>query len=369
MGKIDIMKIQPSTITNDLEGKLIGIYGDNSVGKSYVAAHLFPADQILWIATEKGTSALNGLRIYDVENWSDFRDVVTQLTPNGQTKREAVRKMFKCVVVDVADRLPGMARDYIVSKYNTKMSASAEKKGTIFTPVKDIGDIPYGAGYGQWETEHDYWVNRLYHSGFCVVSIMHPEHKTRNFGTDDAFKYIVPKGVEDRVGRKLRDDIDFFFYVEANEPDENGRVVLSKAHTVSTRDYFARSRFTYCPELVDPFTAENVKETIKIACEKELEAQGATGVTNEQAVAAKDKAEQDKKVTAKDLIAMIKPVYAAVRKVDRETANSYVVQYLGFGEGENPRKISSTTDDDIKELQALYDDLVDFANENNIEYE
>lgn len=55
MGKFDITEITKTTITTGLAGKIIGIYGTNNTGKSYVSARLFPG-KTLWLATEKDTT-------------------------------------------------------------------------------------------------------------------------------------------------------------------------------------------------------------------------------------------------------------------------------------------------------------------------
>ena len=156
---LDITNLEETTITTGLEGKILGWYGTNNVGKSHVASKLFPG-KTLWLATEKGYNAISGIRKVDIESWNDFRQVVSQLTVKNEKKREKIRAMYKCVVVDVADRLPNLATSYIISTYNTQ---NAEKSD--FSPITELSGIPYGGGYDMATKERDNQINKLALSG------------------------------------------------------------------------------------------------------------------------------------------------------------------------------------------------------------
>ena len=306
MAKFDITEIQESTITVDLAGKIIGLVGTNNVGKSYVSARLFPG-QTLWLATEKGYNAQGGLRPYDIEVWGDFRDAVSQLTTRNKKKREKVRSMYKCVVVDVADKLPNLCNAYIISQYNEKKSAKAQAEGTDFTPITEIADIPFGGGYASLNKELDTQINKL---------------------------------------------------------------ALSKGYCTQHKEFFARSRFTQCPEEINPFTADNLKEMVKIACEREAELLGARTVTYAEEEAARNEVKQAKKLSSDELIEMIQPVFVALVKAKYKSVTlSIVEQYLGVDDDGKPRKISEAEETDVDALQCIYDNLVNFAEEKDVEWE
>lgn len=369
MSIVDITEIPLSTITTGLEGKLIGVYGGNSTGKTSVLAQLFPG-QTLWLATENGTNAQSGLNVGTIDEWGDFRRAVTQLTTKNKKKREKVRSMYKCVVLDVADKLPALACDYIINNYNTKQSELAEKKGVSFTPIKTIGEIPYGAGWDMWRVEHDTWVNRLYNSGFCICSIFHPETKVFNREKDNEYTQIIPKGTASNPGAILRDELDFMIYLEGQGVGEDGKPIKSKGYCFEHKEFFARSRFTYCPEEINPFTPENLRETVRIACEREIEAQGGKGVTNEEAIQNKEAMQEKNKLTYTDLISMIEPVYKALVKSEHKAyAIALVTEYFGADENGKPAKISQCTEKDTAMLQILYDEFIDFAEDKGVEWE
>ena len=360
---LDITNLEETTITTGLEGKILAWYGTNNVGKSHVASKLFPG-KTLWLATEKGYNAISGMRKVDVESWNDFRQVVSQLTVKNEKKREKVRAMYQCVVVDVADRLPNLATAYIISTYNTQ---NAEKSD--FTPITELSGVPYGGGYAMLNKEMDSQINKLALSGYCVVLIFHDEIRKVKDGREE-YEYIVPKNTFNKAGNALKDIPDFMIYLESQGVDEDGKALLSIGHCVQHKEYFARSRFTECPETINPFTAENLKETVRIACEREAKKQGVSTITYAEEEAQREKEKIKKKKTASELIDEIKPIYGALRKAKlTATVNKIVGDFLGYDENDKPNKISEADDSQVEALQYIYDKLVDLAEEKDISWE
>lgn len=360
---LDITNLEETTITTGLEGKILAWYGTNNVGKSHVASKLFPG-KTLWLATEKGYNAISGMRKVDVESWNDFRQVVSQLTVKNEKKREKVRAMYQCVVVDVADRLPNLATAYIISTYNTQ---NAEKSD--FTPITELSGVPYGGGYAMLNKEMDSQINKLALSGYCVVLIFHDEIRKVKDGREE-YEYIVPKNTFNKAGNTLKDIPDFMIYLESQGVDENGKALLSIGHCVQHKEYFARSRFTECPETINPFTADNLKETVRIACEREAEKQGVSTITYAEEEAQREKEKTKKKKSASELIDEVKPIYGVLRKAKLTAAvNKIVGDFLGYDENDKPNKISEADDSQVEALQYIYDKLVDLAEEKDISWE
>lgn len=361
---LDITALAESTITTGLEGKILAWYGTNNTGKSYVASHIYPG-QTLWCATEKGYNAISGMRVVDIENWGDFRSVVSQLTTRSKSKREKVREMYKCVVVDVADKLPDMVAAYTVSEYNTMKQANAVKNGETYTPVSGVGDIPYGGGYASARKELDLQINKLALSGFLVVLIFHDETKKVDPRNPNSADYTFPKNTMSKAGNALKDLPDFMIYLESQGVDENGHPILSIGHCVQHEAFFARSRFTECPEEINPFTVDNLRETVKIACEREAEKQGATTITYAEEEQKREDDKAKKKVTHTELIDMISPVFKALLKANYKAATMAIVEtYLGEGQ-----KVSEADETQIENLQCIYDNLVNLADEKKVDWE
>lgn len=360
MGKFDITEITKTTITTGLAGKIIGIYGTNNTGKSYVSARLFP-DKTLWLATEKGYNAQSDLYVYDIENWHDFRDAINQLTTRNKKKREKVREMYDCVVVDTADKIPNLCTQYIISRYNEEQSANF----TDFNPINEISAIPFGGGYASLNREIDIQINKLALSGYCVVLIFHDEIKTMKDEKNREYEYIIPKTTFNKAGNCLKDIPDFMIYLELQGIGDDGIPILSRGHCVQHKEFFARSRYTECQPIIDPFTGENLKNAIKLACEKEAEKLGVKAITFAEEESKKEKVKEEKSKTYEDLKNMIQPIYKALYTAKyKNFVDSVVTQYLG----EN-KKISQTTNEDKDSLQYIYDKLLDFAEEKNVDWE
>lgn len=65
---IDLLAIQPTTISRDLRGKYVLLYGKPKSGKT-TAAVQFP--RALLCAFEKGYNAIGGVKPVDVDKWSE----------------------------------------------------------------------------------------------------------------------------------------------------------------------------------------------------------------------------------------------------------------------------------------------------------
>lgn len=124
------------------------------------------------------------------------------------------------------------------------------------------------------------------------------------------------------------------------------------------------------PEEINPFTADNLKEMVKIACEREAEFLGVRTVTYEEEESARNEVKQAKKLSSNELIEMIQPVFVALVKAKYKTvALSIIEQYLGTDDNGKSRKVSEAEETDVDALQCIYDNLVNFAEEKDVEWE
>lgn len=347
MASLDITELEETCITTSLLGKIVLLWGLNNTGKSKVASQLFPG-RTLFVATEKGYNAIGGMRKVDVDSWTDFRTIVTQLT--AKKKKEKARAMYDCVVVDVADRLPNLCNSYTCQSFDP--------------PVDNLADVPYGGGYAALNKEFDHQLNKLALSGYCVILICHDETKIKGKKPNE-YEYLVPKNTFSKAGSVLKDLPDFTIYLEPQGVDEEGHAKLSIGHCVQHDEFFARSRFTECPETIEPFTAENLKETIKIACEREAKKLGVRCIEYAEEAQTLEKEKELKKVTKEEITKSIEPVFRAlIQEGYKEAVTGIVERYLGEGV-----KVSEAEDNQVDKLQFIYDKLVDFAEDKEVEWE
>lgn len=344
---IDLLNLEEVKISGDLAGKIIEIYSGNNQGKSKVSSQLFP-NQTLFLATEKGYNGLGGIKKVDITDWKTFREVVSSLTPKKEEDLKKIQELYKCIVIDVADRLPDMCNTYICNKNS----------------VENISDIAWGGGYAQLKQEFSNQLNKLVLGSYCVVLICHEITKEiTNEVTGEKYMYTQPRSTDGKVGEILKDIPDFCIFLENMGSDENGNPILSNGYTTQHKFFFARSRFTQCPPKIVPFTALNLREVIKKACEKEAEILGVECVNHEQIIEQQLRERQSRVKTRTQLLDEIKPIMMALYDGGNQAEVAQIVEkYLG-----QDVKVSQATDGQCEQLQFILNDFNDMAERKRIE--
>lgn len=338
---IDLLNLEEVKINTGLDGKIVLIYGQNNTGKSLVASQLFPK-QTLFLATEKGYNALKGIKKIDILDWTTFRNVVGELT--GKKNRDQLQEMYKCIVIDVADRLPAYCESYICQK----------------NMVNNIADIAYGGGYSQLKIEFDNQINKLALSGYCLILLAHEqyeEHTEILNGKEHKFQYAFPKNTFSKVGAPLKDIPDFTIWLKDNKVDENGNVIPSTGFVAQQKEAFARSRFTECPTVIHPFSANNLRNTIKTACERA--AGDDEGITFKEEEEQRVVEQKKMRKTREEIVEDIKPYLTEAIKYYPNECGQICAKYLG------DKKITDPTNP-AEKLQFVYDEFVDFCESKHI---
>lgn len=244
---LDIFNPTVSVVAKGLEGKVILLAGSNSVGKTRQATRM---KKPFVLAFEKGINAISGVPYANIEKWSDFKKVNRQLT--GKDKDKA-RETYDTIIFDTVDAAALMNEKYVAGQHGATDIASGN------------------GGFGLWkqlEAEFYEQIALLTGAGYTVVFIGHVER-------DKDTEQMIPKGDKRSMGI-VRDIADIVVYLESNGVDEEGNVIKSTGYVRETPEYFARSRFDLMPNVIDPFTAENLEEAIRIGIEREEEAGGTT---------------------------------------------------------------------------------------------
>lgn len=244
---LDIFNPTVSVVSKGLEGKVILLAGSNSVGKTKQATRM---SKPYVLAFEKGINAISGVPYANIEKWSDFRKINKQFT--GKDKDKA-REAYDTIIFDTVDAAALMNEKFVAGQHGAPDIASGN------------------GGYGLWkqlEAEFYEQIALLTGAGYTVVFIGHVER-------DRNTEQLIPKGDKRSMGI-VRDIADIVVYLESNGVDEDGNVIKSTGYVRETPEFFARSRFDLMPNVIDPFTAENLEEAIKIGIEREEEAGGTT---------------------------------------------------------------------------------------------
>ena len=119
-------------------------------------------------------------------------------------------------------------------------------------------------------------IDKLLGAGFTIVFIIHTEEKI----IDQKSKQTkwLPKG-DKRIVDPLIDNSDLVLFLQSNGVDENGKVVLSTAYTAETDEWFARSRYTEMPPVIEEFTVESLETALVDAIKAQEKLSGRKAVS------------------------------------------------------------------------------------------
>lgn len=320
--KLDIFAPQISKVADGLAGKTIFIYGGNGVGKTYTAAHM---SKPFFIACESGLNAIAGIAYNRVTKWSEFKQLVKQLTDKSTV--EKARAMYDTIVIDEIYAASVFCQDYITSTYGD---------GAL-----TLGDmIGKRNGYALYEREFFKAINQLLSADYTVVFIGHAQEK-------DGF--ISPKGDKRCLG-PIIDNSDFVIYAASNGVDDKGNVIFSTGYLAQTANFFARTRFTECAPSINPLSADNLEQAINDAIAKEAEKSGIAAITYDEQKNQNIAVELDYETLMTNIQELCSR-FAEAGKTER--AVEIIENTLGVGE-----KVSACTKKQTEALSIIYNDLL-----------
>lgn len=312
-----------SAVPEGLEGKVILVYGSNSLGKTKQATRM---SNPYVLAFEKGLNAIAGIPYGNITKWSEFKKLNRELTGKDVEK---ARELYDTIVFDTVDAASLMNEKYIAGQHGATDIASGN------------------GGYGLWkqlEAEFYEQISLLTGAGYTVVFIGHAEK-------DRDTEQMNPKGDKRSMGI-VRDIADIIVYLKSNGVDEDGNVIPSTGYVRETPEYFARSRFDYMPNIIDPFTAENLEKAIKEGIQKEKDAGGKT-LSYDKFV------EQNKseKLVFSELMERITKMGHAFNKIGKlEVFTGAVADTFNSGE---PIQVSDLNEKQVEAMSVFIDEMTE----------
>lgn len=346
MAKIDLLALEETGMTGSIKGQKIYLYGSNDTGKTFQSMKLPKA---LLLMTEAGGNGVRGFK-QAVSKWSVFKDLGNQLTsekmvedPENPEEKipmyELMQRKYNTLIIDTVENLVELA----------------EQATCVEFGVRDLSEITGKQnGYSIYRKDFKTQINKLCQYGYTVVFIGHEEIiEKEDEVTGEKFNFIQPKGTNNIKAstRFIRDLCDFCFYLKPNGIDENGDTIPSTAICKQTKNVFARSRYAI-QTFIAPFNAKNLEDAIVKAIEKSAE--------NEGAIMSDWKMTHDD-YTKEDWVSLIQPYFKAIYKKYPDAVTSIVAQELGEG-----AKISKATDEQLTELETIYNKMVSFACDQGI---
>lgn len=253
---IDLLNIQPTVISRDLKGKYILIYGKPKTGKTTLASK-FPKNLLL--AFEKGYNAIDNIYVQDINNWSEFKQVLRQL------KRPEVQEQYHTITIDTTTIAYEMCENYICQQ----------------NAVQSISDIPWGGGYAATKKEFESCLRQITMLGYGLVLISHIETRKEKT-TDDSEIEILAPSMPKRCYEVVNQIVDIIGYI-ATEWDDVGNS-QRYLYTRQTPTVMAGSRFPYLSPKIKLGYNELV-DAINNAIDKQRELDGATVVDKIEAPA------------------------------------------------------------------------------------
>lgn len=240
---IDLMSLQPTTITRDLRNKYILLYAQPKAGKTSFASQI---PNNLLFAFEKGYNALSGVYVIDITKWSDVKMAIKQLE-----KSEELRQKFQSVTFDTVGIAYTLCEKYICAQQG----------------VQSISDIPWGRGYAMVKAEFEETLRKISMMGLGIVLIAHAARRIEMQSDNSEIEFFSPD-LDKRCYNIVNQLVDIIGYIDmVFNPDGTTTRWL---YTRRTATIMAGSRYQYLEPKI-PFGYENLVNAIGDAIDKAKE--------------------------------------------------------------------------------------------------
>lgn len=245
MAILNLLDLQPTTISRDLRDKYILLYGPAKCGKTSFQAQI-PNNLIFCF--EKGVNFLPGVFAVDVPKWVEFKALLKQL------EKDEIKQKFNTVTIDTVSLAYDLCTQYICSQNN----------------VKTVGELAYGRGYALVKDEFTNALRQISMLGYGIVLITHAKVKNVKID-DDTTVEIASPNIPDRAQDVVNALVDIIGYIDVSYEDGTATRTLI---TRGTPNIVAGSRLKYLAPRI-PFGYDELINAIGEAIEKQAKIDGA----------------------------------------------------------------------------------------------
>lgn len=249
---IDILNLQPTTISRDLKGKYVLIYSLPKMGKTTLAC-AFPKNLLL--AFERGYNNISGAKAIDVTKWADFKLILRQL------EKPEAKAMYDTITIDTVSIAWDLCEQFICSQNG----------------VQNIGDIPWGQGYSQLTKEFENCLRKITMLGYGLVLIAHVAIR-KEVVDGNELEFYSP-ALNKRCYPVCNRIVDIIGYIN-QEWDEEGNS-HRYLYTRQTPRVIAGSRYKYLAPKID-FGYQQLVDAIGEAIDKQEKLDGAKIVDKQE---------------------------------------------------------------------------------------
>ena len=249
MAILNLLDLQPTTISRDLRNKYILLYGLPKVGKTSFAAQ---CPNNLIFCFEKGVNFLPGVYAADVPKWTDFKALLKQLD------KQEIKEKFHTITIDTISIAWELCSQYICTQNG----------------VKALGDIPWGRGYALLKDEFSSALRQISMMGYGMILITHAKTKVEDIGEDKTMEIVSPN-IPERAQDIVNALVDIIGYIQVDWKETNdGPVAERTLITRGTPSVVAGSRLKYLSAQI-PFGYRELTDAIGDAIEKQQNLDGA----------------------------------------------------------------------------------------------
>ena len=321
---IDILNLQPTTISRDLKGKYVLVYGAPKVGKTSFAAKF---KKNLLCAFEMGYNAIDGIYAQPIQKWSDFKLLLRQL------EQPAAKEKFDTVTIDTVSIAYDLCEQFVCAQNS----------------VQKISEIPWGGGYAQVKSEFEACLRKITMLGYGLILIAHQEIRKETIDNSDV-EFYSP-ALNKRCYEICNRLVDVIGYI-AVEWDNEGNAERY-LYTRQTPRVVAGSRYKYLAPKIK-FGYQELVDAIGDAIDQSAKLDGAVVVEQQEAPVEEHLDYNTLRTEAQDLW---QKLVMANGEPDEEMAKRIMKRVeMIFG---HPMKISEISEDQVDLLNLVVIDMRD----------
>lgn len=289
-----LKNLKPHNVVADVFNYKYVIAGRPKAGKTSliygITKEKYDGDlsKLLLVAFEKGYNALDGIYAHDIEEWTDFQELVDELIENKDDIP------FRILGFDTVDVMAKLATDYVIR-------TQSRRDGKRYLAINDLA---YGKGYELLDREMSEQITKLDNAGFSLFFLTHD--KDRQFETREGLKYDkTTLSLGGRVRDLVLNMADFIVFIELSKELVDG-VAEDKRYIYFRGDsgLEAGTRFKHVPNRIE-YSYKGFVDTVEDAILEEY------GGDKDAVKDAKKKQNEEKESKARKYVEKIKGAKSA----------------------------------------------------------
>lgn len=335
---LDLLKPEISKVVDGVVGKKILIYGAAGTGKTRNAVQ---APKPLVLCFENGLGAIDGVPHFTIKKWSDFRDIVRQLT--SSQNEEQIHQMYETIIVDSIDGIELLAQAYVCGVYGAPSIAKGNE------------------GYGLWKEyaqEVQKQLNALDTSGFTLIFLDHSG--TRDFYDPTGAKYtkIYPAG-DKRSVDPIINMCDIVGFAQFDQQIDGKPSVLSSLYVRGNSAFEAKTRFDYMPSVIPNWDYTKLTASLNSAIRENEKKTGSKAISASEAKAEADAEKILEEASYLSVEEEIKRVGNMLIRMKKKTGSLDEYQDILKNKVGNPDfKCNKATEEQREALDLVYNELL-----------